>query len=98
MDHIKNPLQEYRGEIDRIDRELTSLFCQRMNVAEKIAVYKAANNLPVFDRKRENELLEKVGNIAGEANAQDAQQLYRTILSLSKSRQEEILSSSGEYK
>ena len=98
VENIMDPLQEYRTEIDSIDRELLRLFCRRMDAAEKIAAYKAEKGLPVFDAKREAELLEKIRQGAGEQNAQDALQLYRTILSLSKSRQKQILSSLGECK
>lgn len=98
MEFIRDPLQEYRSEIDRIDRELVQLFCRRMDAAEKIAAYKAEKALPVFDAKREAELLEKVRTAAGGEHAKDALQLYRTILSLSRSRQEQILSSLGECK
>ena len=31
-------IQELRGQIDLIDDELVRLFCQRMNVAARIAV------------------------------------------------------------
>ena len=46
-------LNELREQIDRIDRDLVSLFLQRMNVAADIAEYKRANNKNVFDPSRE---------------------------------------------
>ena len=98
VENMTDPLQEYRTEIDGIDKELLRLFCRRMETAEKIAAYKAEKSLPVFDAKREEELLENIKTAAGEEHAQDALQLYGTILSLSKSRQERILSSLGECK
>ena len=55
-------LKDYRAEIDRIDKEIVSLFQQRMRTCEGIARYKHANNLPVMDTGRE---LEKIDQVRG---------------------------------
>ena len=41
-------LNELRQEIDQIDDQLVKLFCQRMDVAARVADYKRENNLPIF--------------------------------------------------
>ena len=56
-------LEDYRKEIDSIDRELISLFEKRMNVAIKVGEYKKERNLPVFNAKREEEVIEKNINL-----------------------------------
>ena len=53
-------LKDYRAEIDRIDKEIASLFQQRMRTCEGIARYKHANNLPVMDTGRELEKIDQV--------------------------------------
>lgn len=55
----KDLLTEARDEIDRIDRELASLFCQRMKAAEKVALYKKETGMPIFDPAREEIVLQK---------------------------------------
>ena len=52
-------LEDYRREIDSIDRELIALFEKRMNVAIKVGEYKKERNLPIFHAKREKEVIEK---------------------------------------
>jgi len=52
-------LEDYRREIDSIDRELIALFEKRMNVAIKVGEYKKERNLPIFNAKREDEVIEK---------------------------------------
>ena len=42
-------ITELRGKIDACDDEIIRLFKERMETAEKIASYKAENDLPVFD-------------------------------------------------
>jgi len=52
-------LDELRVEIDQIDTEMMELFKKRMHVSSLIGQYKKEHQLPVFDAKREIELLEK---------------------------------------
>ena len=60
----KSPsLEESRAAIDRIDRELVALFCERMQVATDVAAYKAAHDLPVTDAARERALLARVSEL-----------------------------------
>jgi len=50
-------LDNIRTDIDDIDHELVHLFQIRMNLVAEVAKYKAANNIPVFNPERENEIL-----------------------------------------
>ncbi|MFA5493069.1 MAG: chorismate mutase [Bacteroidales bacterium] len=50
-------IENYRVEIDEIDQEMMELFKKRMSVSKKIGQYKKLNQLPIFDEKRENDIL-----------------------------------------
>ena len=50
-------LDQYRSEIDAIDRELAALFLRRMGVTEKVGQYKLANGLAVLDPQRERQVI-----------------------------------------
>ncbi len=52
-------LQKLRTEIGQIDKEMATLFEQRMQVCEKIASYKKEHGLSVKDGDREAALIEK---------------------------------------
>lgn len=80
-------LNELRAEIDRIDSELVRLFCQRMDVAAKVADYKKEDNLPIFHPSREQEVLRKVSDLAGEEFGDYARTLYATMFALSRDYQ-----------
>ena len=57
-------INELRGDIDRIDLEIVSLFERRMRTASEIGRYKCANNRPLFDPVREAELVKsRVGRL-----------------------------------
>jgi len=89
-------IKDLREKIDGIDKELTSLFCKRMQVAGDIARYKVENKLPVHDSERERQLLCKVHDLADKEVAQYAKVLFTTIMDLSKSYQNKILQSESD--
>ena len=51
-------LAEIRKEITKTDDEMARLFEQRMSLVGKVAEYKKANGLAVYDAKREEEVLQ----------------------------------------
>ncbi len=81
------PIEESRQKIDAIDREMIRLFCDRMKVTCDVAEYKRANGLPIYDPKRERELLAKVADITEDLFDDYGKVLYSTIMALSKSYQ-----------
>ena len=84
---MSQSLEEIRGQIDQIDRQMVDLFKARMEAAAQVAEYKMERGLPVLDAGRERALLGKIGDEAGEELADYAQSVYRTILAASRSYQ-----------
>ncbi len=82
-------LQRLRAEIDRVDAELLALFLKRMRLAGEIGARKAENGLPTRDERREEEILARVRERAGE-NGKAAEELFRCLMALSRARQEEL--------
>ena len=54
-----NSLDEARKKINEIDKEISRLFEERMTAVSEVLKYKKEHNLPVFDEKREIELIER---------------------------------------
>lgn len=81
-------LQEYRTQIDRIDRELVRLFAERMTVSGKIAIYKRENSLPVYDAQRERKKLAEVKAMLPDELKEYGASLYERIFELSRNWQE----------
>ena len=80
-------LTEIRQQIDGIDQELVSLFCQRMTLSAQVADYKKANNLPIFVPARERAILQKVAQMAGPEMENYTRVLYSMLFELSRSYQ-----------
>lgn len=83
-------IEDYRKNIDGIDKEIVEKLEERMRVAEDIAKYKQENNIPVIDIIREREKLEKITEMASDDMASYARILYNTIMEMSKDHQRKI--------
>ena len=57
-------LKESRKNIDEIDRQIVELFEQRMVEAKAVAEYKLETGKAVYDKQREDEKLENLGNLS----------------------------------
>ncbi len=83
-------LDDYRQEIDRIDREIIRLLQERQGFAEKIGEAKKAAGAGFYAPAREEALLAKLEGIAPESLPKPAvRAIYREIISLSIGRQME---------
>ena len=80
-------LENLRKQINETDNEITALFTKRMEIAGEIAKYKADNALPVFDRLREREILNRLTENQSEEMAMYTKMLYTTMFDLSRSYQ-----------
>ena len=56
-------LLELREQIDAIDRQIVSLYEQRMEICGRVAEYKIETGKKVFDMQREMEKLDKVRSL-----------------------------------
>lgn len=90
-----NKLEKARTEINTIDEKMTELFIRRMNAVADVVAYKAENNLPVLDEKRETEVLER--NSARLDNTEHSglkpyyAEFLRNLMNVSKSWQKSVL-------
>lgn len=90
-------LEDYRREIDSIDRELISLFEKRMNVAIKVGEYKKERNLPIFNAKREAEVVEKnIDLLNNKEYSEITRSFFEKIMELSRSLQANLMEEDKE--
>ncbi len=80
-------LENMRDQINQIDDKLVNLFAQRMDIAGEVAKFKADNNLPVLNRDREREVIERMTSLGGDELAIYTKVLYNTLFDLSRSYQ-----------
>lgn len=81
-------LQKCREEIDSIDQKMVTLVQQRMAVSKQVADYKRSTGKKIFDKAREDVILEKIGGMAeNEFQKHCLQELFSQIMSMSRKLQ-----------
>lgn len=80
-------LQDIRKQLDEIDDQLIDLFSRRMRLVSEVAAYKKENGLPILDTGRENTILERLSQKAGEELGPYAKSLYHTLFTVSRAYQ-----------
>lgn len=89
-------IDEYRNRIDRIDKQLVALFCERMDTASDIAAWKQEQKRPVFDPERERQKLLEVASSVPEELREYTTSLYSLLFELSRSYQNRLLGTASE--
>ncbi len=85
-------LHTARARINALDIKMVELFTERMQAAAEIAAAKAEQGLPVLDASREERVLERVTEQAGETLAPYIRTLYQTMFAVSRDYQTALLS------
>ncbi len=91
-------IEEYREKIDKIDKELVSLFEARMELVSKVSDYKKENNLPVLNSKRESKVIEKnIKHLKNKDLNIYLKDLFISIMNISKEYQENKRRNKGGF-
>lgn len=89
-------LKDIRIELDEIDAQILALYERRLDLAEDVAVFKAANHKAVFDKVREEEKLAALGAMASDDfSRQGILELFEQIMSSSRKKQYRYMASRG---
>ncbi|HPB16586.1 MAG TPA: prephenate dehydratase domain-containing protein [Clostridia bacterium] len=83
-------MDDYRKEINKIDDELLELFQKRMRIAEGIAEYKKANNIPILNSSVERAKLADLSSKADVDMVFYSRILFNTLFEMSRSYQEKL--------
>lgn len=84
-------LQKARDIIDSIDSELLALFIKRMEIVNAIGKIKKSEGKPIYDRKREEEVMQKISEKAPPHLCSYSFDLFKKIMELSKDYQKDSL-------
>jgi len=56
----QNRIEDLRGRVDEVDRELIRILNERARIVQEMVTIKAEAGKPLFDPRREEEILQKV--------------------------------------
>lgn len=84
-------LDEARLIINECDKELINIFKKRMNAAKLVAEYKKENNLPILDKKREDEIVKKNVLLLNDSTLEQYYlEFFKSMLKVSKDYQSKL--------
>lgn len=83
-------LEQYRNEIDGIDKQITELFERRMDISKEIARCKKDQEIGILNMKREEEVIQKnLSYLKNKDYRFVLEGFYRNLMNLSKLIQNE---------
>jgi chorismate mutase/prephenate dehydratase len=78
-------IENVRSEIDQIHNELARLFKRRLQLTRKIWEIKKSNEMPMIDRKREDDIIHRFDEVSNDAEEKIAlQNFFKNILTESR--------------
>lgn len=84
-------LKECREIINMIDPKMQELFIERMHTVKDVALYKKANDMEIFDAKRESDMLQRLSANVDEELRDYYIEFLKAMLKISKEYQKDIL-------
>ena len=85
-------MKDLRNQIDIIDESIQNLFLERMQVVKQVALFKKENNIEVFDKTREIEVIKKNIDRLDNLDLVDLyEDFYKKMLEVSKKYQERVM-------
>lgn len=85
-------LDALRAQIDDIDAQMIALFEKRMDVTRQVGEYKKENDLPVLDRKREEEVLaKKEAMLKNKYLKTEVKDFFGSIMAISRRQQRALM-------
>ena len=89
---MMSSLDEARREINDVDKQMAELFTRRMVAAETIVSYKAEHGLPILDKAREEQVVERNAAMIPDPIIRNYYVSFiRNTMAVSRSYQEQLL-------
>lgn len=77
---MSEELEKERSRVTAADEKIVSLLLERMEAVAEIGRIKQREGIGVKDVGRERKVLDRVGELAGEENAEYVQEIYREVM------------------
>ncbi len=89
-------MSQLRNQIDEIDDKIVELFKERMEIVTGVAEYKKQNNMPIFHRGRERDIINRVTKQVPHEMAVYTKTLYNTLFEVSRAYQSKKINDTSE--
>ncbi len=92
----EDKIKQIRRHIDRIDTVIITALAERMSLIPDVAEYKKNHNVPIFDEKREVEIMKNLKRIATQHGLDEGfvEEIFLSCFNEAKRIQNDIISNS----
>jgi len=86
-------IKQIRTHIDRIDLVLITALAERMSMMPDMAEYKKKHSIPIFDEKREVQIMNRLKKVAREHGLDEGfvEEIFLSIFNESKRIQNDVI-------
>jgi chorismate mutase len=95
---MANKMDKIRKQIDRIDLVIITALAERMALMPEIADYKKASNVPIYQEKREQEIMNRLKRVAKDSELSEdfVEEIFLSIFNEAKRLQQEYMNNKAE--
>lgn len=88
-----NKIEKIRKQIDRIDLVIITALAERMSLMPDLGEYKKERNIPVYQEKREEEIMKRLKKLAQEQNLDEGfvEEIFLSVFNEAKRIQQEVI-------
>ncbi len=83
-------LKPFRDRIDALDDKIVDLLLERFNIVRDVAKVKGEHNIPTVVEDRIKDVINRVGDRAGEANEDIICEIYALIIAIAHDVEDEV--------
>ncbi|MFH1682546.1 MAG: chorismate mutase [Candidatus Woesearchaeota archaeon] len=96
---MADKIANIRKQIDRTDMVLITALAERMSLMPDIAEYKKENNIPVFQEKREQDIMKKLKKVSKDYNLNESfvEEIFLSIFNEAKRIQHGIINDKNDF-
>lgn len=84
-------LKPFRERIDALDNQIVDLLVQRYDIVREVAKVKGEHNIPTVAEDRIKEVINHVGDRAGEKNEDIVCEIYALMIAIAHDVEDEVL-------
>jgi len=95
---MTDKIQKIRKQIDRIDMVIITALAERMSVMPDIAEHKKEHDIPIFQEKREQEIMARLKSIAKDQDLNEdfVEEIFLSIFNEAKRIQQDTINKREE--
>ena len=92
----EDKIKQIRRHIDRIDTVIITALAERMSLMPDVADYKKKYDVPIFDEKREVEIMKNLKQVSAEQGLDESfvEEVFLSLFNEAKRIQNDIISKS----